>query len=158
MAAVYKIPRSFGFENYQAVQICLAKLSGDEQRIDLLIHLMKNMPQAKQQVGDELFVETLDALKSLLKLSKPRNAIIHGLPVFNMETDRETREVVRHGIYLIQTRQPENSSQRYENLIELCDSFIQEIKKVRRVLNRVSIGMTSAELLRLVNEFTDPDD
>lgn len=157
MAVVYKIPKSFKFENYKAVQICLARLSGDEQRIELLIRLMKSMPETRKHVGDELFDETLAALKRLTKLSKPRNAIIHGLPVFSMHSDRETREIVRHGIYLIQTREPETSDERYGKLLTICDEFITEIRSVQRVLTGASLGISREELLKLVNDYNSQD-
>ncbi|WP_420004396.1 hypothetical protein [Arenibacterium sp. LLYu02] len=151
MSTVYRIPATFGMENAEEFQIHLAGLSGDSQRIRTLIRGIKDLPATSEDEEIQSRSGAVSALKLLDKLSDDRDAIVHGLPVYNMKSDRNTREIIRNGLFLVQTRKADEAK-RFRDLFQATEDFLSKMSPIVSSLRRVSVGISVAELRSLIEE------
>lgn len=117
MGLVYKLPERMGFENFEAIRFGLAQMAGDSPRIEYIRKLVAYEPRLFVHPtisGNEIGVfqqQVRGALKTLGELTKERDAIIHGIPVFSVKQDLKTGKVVRRGKYLVQHREWDEGKQ-----------------------------------------------
>ncbi|MCB4918047.1 hypothetical protein ACI50E_06470 [Brucella sp. ZJ1_1] len=136
MGLVYRLPEALGFSNPEAIQLGLAQINGDASRVAYLSKLLKHEPKLAD-VDAQRSADALAALSKLKKMNDRRDGFVHGVPVLTMKRHRDTREIIRDGCYLIQTRELDEKN-RYLKVPEAAETFIAELEAIHEQLLRVT--------------------
>lgn len=136
MGLVYRLPEALGFSGPEAIQLGIAQLNGDGQRFDYLSSLLKHEPNLAH-TDSARTANALAALSTLTKMNKTRDSLIHGIPVLSFKRRLDTKETVRAGCYLIQTRKLVEKD-RYLKVPETAQAFIAELEAVHEQLLQVT--------------------
>ncbi len=147
MGLVYGLPNDLEFSSPDAIKLCLAQLNGDGTRIDHLIKLLKHQPSFAG-VNEDRVTATLAILAKLKTLSHKRDIFIHGVPTISVKRDVATKEVIRDGCYLIQTRQPDEG-RKYVKVPEAAEDFLIELGGAYDELLKVARPMLFEDWLEL---------
>lgn len=139
MASVYRLPSAPGLANPEAIQLGLAHLNGDGTRFTYLSKLLRHNPKLAD-VDEQRIADTIAVLARLNKMNKQRDSFVHGLPVLTMKRDQDTRETIRDGCYLIQTRELDEKD-RYLKVPEAAETFLTELQEVYDQLLQVTVPM-----------------
>lgn len=100
------------------------------------------------EANEECVANAITVLLQLKKLNEKRDRFVHGLPVISMKRDLSTKEVLRNGFYLIQTRKLDEK-QRYLKVPEAAEAFLAELEQGYEQLLRVAKPMLFEDWERL---------